>query len=88
MECKKVNIGKGFVDIYDFGKMKLHCYQTNDLMSDESYILENNEAVLLVEFPAFYDNLEDFKNNVKKEYPNYSGLNYLDMTAGFFFSEN
>ena len=65
MECKKVNIGKGFVDIYDFGKMKLHCYQTNDLMNDESYILENNEAVLLVEFPAFYDNLEEFEKYVK-----------------------
>lgn len=30
-------------------------------------------------------NKEEFLNNVKKEYPNYSGLNYLDMTAGFFY---
>lgn len=28
---------------------------------------------------------EDFKNKVKAEYPNYSGLNYLDITAGAFF---
>lgn len=28
---------------------------------------------------------EEFKTEVKKEYPNYSGGNYLDMTAGFFF---
>ena len=65
MEVSKVNLKKGFIDIYDFGDIKLHCYQTNDLMNDESYILENNENVLLVEFPAFYDNLEEFEEYVK-----------------------
>lgn len=28
----------------------------------------------------------DFENKVK--YPEYSGLNYLNMTAGFFFPQN
>lgn len=28
---------------------------------------------------------EAFKNNVKAAYPNYMGLNYLDITAGAFF---
>ena len=35
-------------------------------MNDESYILENKENVLLVEFPAFYDNLEEFEKYVKE----------------------
>ena len=26
--------------------------------------------------------------NIKNKYPEYSGLNYLDMTAGFFFPQN
>ncbi len=30
----------------------------------------------------------EFEDKVKAKYPEYSGLNYLDMTAGFFFSEN
>ncbi len=34
-----------------------------------------------------YDNAELFKEAVKKEYPNYSGLNYLDITASTFFSK-
>ena len=34
-------------------------------MNDESYILENDENLLLVEFPAFYDNLEEFEAYVK-----------------------
>lgn len=33
-------------------------------------------------------NAEDFKNKVKAKFPTYSGLNYLDMTAGYFFPQN
>lgn len=29
---------------------------------------------------------ESFKEEVKKQYPEYSGQNYLDMTAGFFYA--
>lgn len=32
------------------------------------------------------DNAENFKTEVQKQYPGYSGGNYLDMTAGFFFA--
>ena len=31
MEISKANLGKGFIDVYNFGDIKLHCYQTNDL---------------------------------------------------------
>ena len=29
---------------------------------------------------------DEFKAEVNKQYPDYSGANYLDMTAGFFFA--
>ena len=45
MKVLNIKLKRGFVDIYDFGGIKLHCYQTNDLMNDESYILENDENV-------------------------------------------
>lgn len=32
-------------------------------------------------------NADDFKNKVKEKFPAYSGLNYLDMTAGYFFPQ-
>ncbi len=32
------------------------------------------------------ENSSQFKEQVKQEYPAYSGENYLDMTAGFFFA--
>lgn len=31
-------------------------------------------------------NADEFKTEVGRQYPQYSGQNYLDMTAGFFFS--
>lgn len=33
-------------------------------------------------------NADEFKEKVKAKYTEYSGLNYLDMTAGFFFPQN
>lgn len=66
MESIKKNLEKGFVEIYNFGEIKLHAYQTNDLMNDESYILENDKNILLIEFPAFYDNLKEFETYVNE----------------------
>ena len=34
------------------------------------------------------NNINDFKAKIKAKYPEYSGLNYLDMTARFFFPQN
>ena len=82
MDSKKINLKKGFVDIYDFGKIKLHAYQTNDLMYDESYILENKDNVLLVEFPAFYDNLNEFEEYVKGLNKNIVGKVFSDHPNG------
>lgn len=82
MESKKINLKKGFIEVYNFGDIKLHAYQTNDLMYDESYILENKDNVLLVEFPAFYDNLEEFEEYVKGLNKNIVGKVFSDHPNG------
>lgn len=51
-------------------------------MDDESYILENKENVLLVEFPAFYDNLEEFEKYVKELNKNIVGKVFSDHPNG------
>ena len=56
--------------------------QTNDLMNDESYILENNENILLIEFPAFYDNLEEFEEYVNGLNKNIVGKVFSDHPNG------
>lgn len=88
MNSKKINLVKGFVEVYDFGEIKLHAYQTNDLMYDESYILENKDNVLLVEFPAFYDNLKEFEEYVKGLNKNIVGKVFSDHpNGGTIFNE-
>ena len=82
MNSKRVDLEKGFINIYDFGEIKLHSYQTNDLMYDESYILENKDNVLLVEFPAFYDNLKEFEEYVKGLNKNIVGKVFSDHPNG------
>lgn len=58
-------------------------YTPEDLKDAETKIayLENLKAIA-----AKCKNAEEFKAETKKQYPEYSGENYLDMTAGFFFA--
>lgn len=59
-------------------------YTPEDLKDAETKIayIENLKAVA-----AGCSHAEEFKSEVQKRYPAYSGENYLDMTAGFFFAE-
>lgn len=58
-------------------------YTPEDLKDAQTKIdyLKNLKSIA-----AKCSNAEDFKSAVNAEYPDYSGGNYLDMTAGFFFS--
>lgn len=67
-----------------FGLILTSHYTPEDLKDAEVKIayLENLKAIA-----GRCQNAGEFKTEVKKSYPNYSGENYLDMTAGFFFAE-
>ena len=39
----------------------------------------------LKEIALICDSADEMRQKVQAQYPNYSGLNYLDMTVGFFF---
>ena len=82
MEVSKINLKKGFVEVYNFGDIKLHAYQTNDFMYDECFILENNNNVLLLEFPAFHSNLGEFEEYVKGLNKNIVGKVFSDHPNG------
>ena len=44
---KTVNLGKGVVEVYDFGAVKLHAYKTNDLITDECFLLEKGGKMFM-----------------------------------------
>lgn len=46
---------KGTVQVYDFGDVKLHAYDTRDAMADSVFLLEKDGKLLIIEQPAFYE---------------------------------
>lgn len=54
-----VTLGKGEVNVYDFGGIKLHAYKTNDFLSDEVFIVEKEGKAVIIESPAFFDNCRE-----------------------------
>lgn len=67
-----------------------------NLILTSHYVPEGLDAVktkiayieTLLNIASDSSNAIEFMDKVKKEYPNYSGLNYLEMTANFFFPKN
>lgn len=60
-----VRLEKGSVAVYDFRTIKLHCYKTNDAMTDEVFILEKNGCAVMIESPCFYDNEKELEAYLK-----------------------
>lgn len=55
----KITLAKGKVSVYDFGKVKLHAYKTNDPMDDEVFIIEKDGKAVVIESPCFRDNISE-----------------------------
>lgn len=71
MEANKMKLGNGAVQIYDFGNLRLHAWQTGDLMSDECFILETPQNIVALEAPPFYFDMGTWKkyvNNLNKPF--------------------
>lgn len=62
---KTVKLAKGEVNVYDFGAIKLHAYKTNDLISDEVFIIEKNGKAVVIESPCFFDNCRELTEYMK-----------------------
>ena len=48
-------LDKGTVQVYDFGKVKLHAYDTRDAMADSVFLVEKDGNLVIIEQPAFYE---------------------------------
>ena len=92
-DCHSIVAGAGHAD----GMIaELHYYieKGYDLILTSHYTPEDvKDAQAKIDYlenlkkiAANYADADAFKTEVQKEYPAYSGQNYLDMTAGFFFA--
>lgn len=57
--CETRKLGKGVINLYDFGAIRLHAYQTNDFIDNEVFLLEKNGSVVILESPCFFDNIRE-----------------------------
>ena len=62
---KTVKLAKGEMNIYDFGKIKLHAYKTNDFIDDEVFIIEKKGKSVIIESPCFFDNNQELTEYLK-----------------------
>lgn len=60
-----IKLAKGEMNIYDFGNIKLHAYQSNDFIDDEVFILEKNGTAVIIESPCFFDNIAELTNYLR-----------------------
>lgn len=64
-----IALGKGEIHVYDFGKIKLHAYRTDDPINDEVFILEKDGKSAVIESPCFFDNNAALEKYVEKLNP-------------------
>lgn len=92
-DCHSIVAGAGHADAII---AQLHSYIENgyDLILTSHYTpedLKDAQAKIdyienLKKIAQNCNDADSFKAEVQKQYPEYSGQNYLDMTAGFFFA--
>lgn len=91
-DCHSIVAGEGHADAI-IAQLENYVDKGYDLILTSHYTPEDLKDAgakieyikKLKEIAAKCQNADEFKSKVKKRYGNYSGENYLDMTAGFFF---
>lgn len=58
---KTIQLEKGIVLVKEIDNVKIHTYQTKDLMNDVVIVLEKDNEAIMLESPAFWDNFEEFR---------------------------
>ncbi|MCC8042494.1 MAG: hypothetical protein LIO69_03110 [Oscillospiraceae bacterium] len=92
-DCHSIVAGAGHADAM-IAELRGYIEKGYDLILTSHYTPEDlKDAQTKIEYlknlkkiAAGVQNADEFKAEVGKQYPQYSGQNYLDMTAGFFFA--
>ena len=93
-DCHSIVAGAGHADAM-IAQLKKDIQKGYDLILTSHYTPEDLKDVEtkiaylenLKKIAADCQDADAFKADVGRQYPQYSGQNYLDMTAGFFFTE-
>lgn len=92
-DCHSIVAGAGHADAM-IAELRRYIEKGYDLILTSHYTPEDlKDAQTKIDYlenlkkiASNADNADTFKAEVQKQYPAYSGQNYLDMTAGFFYA--
>ena len=92
-DCHSIVAGAGHADAM-IAELRSYIEKGYDLILTSHYTPEDlKDAQTKIDYlenlkkiAAGVQNEDEFKAEVTKQYPQYSGQNYLDLTAGFFFA--
>lgn len=92
-DCHSIVAGAGHADAM-IAELRSYIEKGYDLILTSHYTPEDLKDVQtkidylenLKKIAASVGSADEFKAEVQKQYPAYSGQNYLDMTAGFFYA--
>ncbi len=92
-DCHSIVAGAGHADAM-IAELRSYIKKGYDLILTSHYTPEDlKDAQTKIDYlenlkkiAADVKNADEFKTEVGRQYPQYSGQNYLDMTSGFFFA--
>ena len=64
-DCTTAKLVTGEMSVYDFGRIKLHAYKTNDPIDDEVFIVEKEGRGFVIEYPCFFDNIKELEGYIE-----------------------
>ena len=77
----QIKLGKGCVYLYDFGKIKMHAFMSNDPLNDVSFMLEKDGLGLVLEPQCFSKSVREFEKYIKK-----CDVGILGLVVGYHYS--
>ena len=87
-DCTTLSLEHGIMCVYTHNGLTLHVYQTCDPIDDEVFIVENNGRAFIIEYPCFYNNIEELTRYITDNNLEVEGIFAAYHMAGASFLPN
>ncbi|MDR3030840.1 MAG: hypothetical protein LBU35_00435 [Holosporales bacterium] len=62
---ERIELTRGSVEIYDFDAIKLHAYASKNALSEECFVLEKGDKLVMIENVSFFNNIKELASYVR-----------------------
>ena len=79
-----IDLAKGQVRVYERDGVRLHAYQTRDLIDDEVFVVEKDGRGLVIEYPPFFENIAELTDYLSNAGIEVEGI-WKDTSDGKYY---